>query len=1197
MKTRRAGMGRWLAGLGVLVFLLATGAPASAADTDRDGVDDAVDNCPTTPNADQADCNGNGIGNLCEPAWANRDDDGDGVCNGVDGVAGICARESGVGCKMSAITVPWIPANPSIPHPTYTGATARLKGIARYGGNQYMWDFGDGSAATAWTAIADPYNLSVTHAYSGGVGQLFIATLSVRDSAAPSTVATAVYPLKIEDTDPMPAAAPYNMDPAKMDVRINMAIDDGLWWLHTHLSRGVYADGGTGMAQPYGSWPGISAGTCAGLDALELHGSKPNKDYATDPYVEDVQRSINWLLVNSAPLAISMQQYGNPDSNGNGLGMLIPNSNDTYTNGICGVAFASSGAPSRQSLVGTNASYAMLGRTYKEIAQDMTDWFAYGQTDGVGYGRGGWWYNANQGGADGSTNQWPTLAIAAAEDNMAVIVPAFVRSEAAYFMANSRHTALDSQHGGWGYQTPNDPYVNHVKTAAGMLSNYFRGNSTSHPEVQQALGFLYRNWSLNNYGSGGAWNVGIGNSYAMYGVMKAMRKPDPDILRIVEYDYNAGHQTANSFDWYYTPPGQTQVGLATNLVRRQTAAGTWSDTQGNNAQGANALATGWDVLILSKGVTTIPPNAVICDCSASWDQNQTVSLDGSCSTEPDLNRTIVKYEWDWDYNGSFITDATGAQASLVGGFPTYASHPVALRVTDDNPLALGGPQTSMATCNVVIKPPPHCPHAVAGGPYQGFVNTALHFDGTASSDPDNDPLTYEWDLDGDGLFGADDHDVFGAPSDGVGPNPALAYPLTLHRAVAVRVTDHPDQNPLPYNAASCTVTAYTTVEIGNHAPTAVPGGPYTGNPGGTVALDGSASSDIDPGDSITFAWDLNNDGTFGDSTSAQPVFTIPANAADGAVYSVCLKVTDSFGTTDTKCTTVIVRANRAPSCTIKAPNIMTPNILASCNGGDVAVTIDASGSSDPENDPLTFTWTTTCAPGTFSNSSSMPTVTVATANSGISKQCAVHLVVSDGVYNTPCDATITITDDTAPTFTAAPANATIECNANTANAVNGWLQATTAADQCSGLKSLGNDFKGVTPGACGGATGTSEVTFTAEDNSGNVAQAKATLTINDTVGPSVTCPAPVTAECLGGSTAVALASSATDACIGAVATTGPGLASYPIGTTSVSFGAMDACGNAGSCLTSVTIVDTTPPAITCPAALTAECVGGRLQNL
>jgi len=57
----------------------------------------------------------------------------------------------------------------------------------------------------------------------------------------------------------------------------------------------------------------------------------------------------------------------------------------------------------------------------------------------------------------------------------------------------------------------------------------------------------------------------------------------------------------------------------------------------------------------------------------------------------------------------------------------------------------------------------------------------------------------------------------------------------------------------------------------------------------------STSSDPDPGDTLSYSWDLNGDGVYGDSTSPFPSFAY----TNAGTHQVGLKVTDSTGATST----------------------------------------------------------------------------------------------------------------------------------------------------------------------------------------------------------------------------------------------------------------------------------------------------------
>jgi glucose/arabinose dehydrogenase len=105
---------------------------------------------------------------------------------------------------------------------------------------------------------------------------------------------------------------------------------------------------------------------------------------------------------------------------------------------------------------------------------------------------------------------------------------------------------------------------------------------------------------------------------------------------------------------------------------------------------------------------------------------------------------------------------------------------------------------------------------------------------------------------------------------------------------------------------------------GNNPPTAVATANPTSGPAPlTVQFNGSGSSDPD-GDALSYAWDLNGDGAYGDSTAANPSFTYTT----AGTYQVTLRVTDARGASSTSApvTITVGGGNTAPTAVIDTPS-------------------------------------------------------------------------------------------------------------------------------------------------------------------------------------------------------------------------------------------------------------------------------------
>jgi glucose/arabinose dehydrogenase len=133
----------------------------------------------------------------------------------------------------------------------------------------------------------------------------------------------------------------------------------------------------------------------------------------------------------------------------------------------------------------------------------------------------------------------------------------------------------------------------------------------------------------------------------------------------------------------------------------------------------------------------------------------------------------------------------------------------------------------------------------------------------------------------------------------------------------------------------------------NRPPVAVAtASPTTGAAPLTVNFDGSGSSDPD-GDILSYAWDLDGDGAYDDSTAIRPTWTYTAAGS----YAAKLRVNDPAGLSGTATVTVTV-GNTPPTATITTPAAGT-----TWKVGDV---INFSGSATDVQDgtlpPSALTW-------------------------------------------------------------------------------------------------------------------------------------------------------------------------------------------------------------------------------------------------
>ena len=396
----------------------------------------------------------------------------------------------------------------------------------------------------------------------------------------------------------------------------------------------------------------------------------------------------------------------------------------------------------------------------------------------------------------------------------------------------------------------------------------------------------------------------------------------------------------------------------------------------------------------------------------------TVALDGSASS--DLNPfQILTYAWEQvDQSGTPLDPATvilTAANTATASFPAPATaQTLYFRLTVTDNFSTPASATDIVAIDVVTN---SAPVANAGVDQSVMVSAAtVSLSGTESSDVDvlllGQTLTYLWeqvaDSGGTALGTATVTLVDAAMATATFSAPATATTLYFKLTVT-------DDYSTP--ASSTDIVAIDVVAT-NSAPVANAGADRGALISATVALDGSASSDLNAAQTLTYAWEqVNQSGTpldpatviLADANTANASFTAPATAQ--TLY-FRLTVTDSFSTpaSHTDMVTITVVANSAPVANAGADKSV---MVSPSSGAPVTVSLIGTESSDVDvlllGQTLTYAWKQVDSGGTALGTATVTLADAATATATFnSPQSATTLyfalTVSDD-YSTPASST------------------------------------------------------------------------------------------------------------------------------------------------------------------------------------------------
>jgi len=191
--------------------------------------------------------------------------------------------------------------------------------------------------------------------------------------------------------------------------------------------------------------------------------------------------------------------------------------------------------------------------------------------------------------------------------------------------------------------------------------------------------------------------------------------------------------------------------------------------------------------------------------------------------------------------------------------------------------------------------------------------------------------------------------------------------------------------------------------------------------GQTGTVDGTGSRDPE-GSALTYSWAFvsrpaGSAAALTNPTSARPTFVPDVTGQ----FVVGLVVNDgSLNSTNTA--NVVITATAAPS--VNQPPVANAGPAQAVTVG-TTVTLDGSKSSDPNGDPLTYTWSFVSKPAGSAAALSDASAQKPTFTADVVGQYVVGLVVNDGKVSS-ASSTVTITVQVAPPTGTPPPSAAVD---------------------------------------------------------------------------------------------------------------------------------------------------------------------------